>query len=173
MNDLNLFTEIIEIDFVSLLFPILVIAFFLVGLIELWEKIKSKLGFETKSMKERTEKVNALHDIEILKEQRKEDVAQSIAHDKRIEESVTGLKLQLESVLEIIEEMIEKNQKTELAKLKDRIYQSYRYYSTKSEWTINEKETFLGLVDEYTELGGNSFVHTHIVPECYTWKITE
>lgn len=139
------------------------------------DKIKDYFTSLFKKWKKREEFQNLVYDnhdrLAQLEEQRKIDVEQSIKHDQALRDSVDNIAKQVGAIVDKLDDMQKKNTETELAKLKDKIHQSYRYYRAKKEWTVNEKEAFLGLISEYYKLGGNSFVEKEIEPECYTWKI--
>ena len=60
-------------------------------------------------------------------------------------------------------------------KLRDRILQSYRYYTNKEAnpsqtWTRMEAEAFWELFKDYEDAGGNGYIHTVVQPamECLT-----
>ena len=56
-------------------------------------------------------------------------------------------------------------------KLKDKISQSYRYYHSKGKINDMELEALEDLIEEYETAGGeNSFVHTVVQKEMYTWE---
>lgn len=68
----------------------------------------------------------------------------------------------------------EKHNKRIRAEMKDKISQLYRYYHEKQVWNDMEREAFNDLIDEYEDAGGsNSFVHSVVQPESYTWKVIE
>ena len=58
--------------------------------------------------------------------------------------------------------------------LRDRIGESYRYYSQKGEWTSMEKEALEGLVHSYEQAGGtNGMVHQKVLPASVEWRIID
>lgn len=57
------------------------------------------------------------------------------------------------------------------AEMKDRIGQLYRYYHTTGKISDMELEALKDLITSYENHGGeNSFVHTIVQPEMYTWE---
>ena len=65
----------------------------------------------------------------------------------------------------------EKSNKREQAKLKDKIGQSYRYYHNVKKINDIEMEALEGLIASYEDCGGtNSFVHSLVQKEMYTWE---
>lgn len=130
-----------------------------------------------------TETVSKLDD---LSKQRDIDVAQSIQHDKKIKsdlqdfmEEMTG---QVKSIKQDIVDMkndmdskFKENEEREnervQAELKDRIGQSYRYYHSIGKINDMELEALKDLIKSYERHGGkNSFVHSTVQPEMYTWE---
>lgn len=86
------------------------------------------------------------------------------------------LKTMLEEVLETQKKIIAKQDSFEeetrshsLNKLRDRLLQSYRYYTDQKKnplgsWSEMEKEAFYSLLEDYYKLGGNSFVKEVVAP---------
>lgn len=79
-----------------------------------------------------------------------------------------------------IHKMKEIQDKDKLSEYKDRIGQSYRYYSERKYsdanpipyWNRMERDTMQSLIEQYEAHGGkNSFVHTVVEPEMQKWKI--
>lgn len=58
--------------------------------------------------------------------------------------------------------------------IKERIAQSYRRYNISKKITHMELEALEDLIDTYESFGGeNSFVHSVVQKEMYTWEVTE
>lgn len=65
----------------------------------------------------------------------------------------------------------EKNKKRIRAELKDKISRSYRYYHSLGQINSMELEALEDLIEEYESADGqNSFVHSVVQKEMYTWK---
>lgn len=63
----------------------------------------------------------------------------------------------------------EENRAHNLNKLRDRLIQSYRYYTSEEKnplkaWSEMEQEAFNSLFEDYELLGGNGFMHSTVAP---------
>lgn len=72
----------------------------------------------------------------------------------------------------------EDSKRRERNKLRDRLLQSYRYYTSleynpRKEWTRMESEAFGELFSDYEEADGNGYVHTEIQPAMNLLTIIE
>ena len=68
----------------------------------------------------------------------------------------------------------EKTNKRVQSDIKERIAQSYRHYNNCKKISHMELEALEDLIDTYESFGGkNSFVHSVVQKEMYTWEITE
>lgn len=72
----------------------------------------------------------------------------------------------------------EDSKRRERNKLRDRLLQSYRYYTSleynpRKEWTRMESEAFWELFSDYEEADGNGYVHTEIQPAMNLLTIIE
>lgn len=80
----------------------------------------------------------------------------------------------IEELKDIVVKMQEKNAKTKRAELKKDIERLYRECHPNMVCTRMALETLRDLIEEYEEHGGdNSFVHSKVEPEMYTWRIVE
>lgn len=71
-----------------------------------------------------------------------------------------------------LEENEEKNNKRVRAELKDKIRMAYQVYHNRGYWNDMEKESLEDLIAEYeSHKGKNSFVHSVVEKEMYTWEI--
>lgn len=78
------------------------------------------------------------------------------------------------NIAEKFAESEKKNNLRDQAELKDKIGSSYRYYHEKGEINDIELEALEDLITAYEEAGGkNSFVHSVVQKEMYTWKQVE
>ena len=94
---------------------------------------------------------------------------------KELAESISVISKKLDDMQKSTDERFEasedKNNKRIRAELKDKIGQSYRYYHSKGKINDMELEALEGLIEEYETAGGeNSFVHTVVQKEMYTWE---
>lgn len=63
-------------------------------------------------------------------------------------------------------------------KLRDRILQSYRYYTSSQhnplqQWTKMEATAFWSLFDDYEAIGGNGYVHSVVQPSMQSLEVIE
>jgi hypothetical protein len=76
-------------------------------------------------------------------------------------------------------EAIEKDRnRFELNKLRDRLLQSYRYYTGPTRnpsqtWTAMESEAFWELFSDYEELGGDGYMHSIVQPAMQSLNIVD
>lgn len=107
-------------------------------------------------------------------ENRIHDRAQSFEIQKQLTDGINELSEKIDAMGRRQVELEEKHRKRIRAEMKDKISQLYRYYHEKQAWNDMEREAFNDLIDEYEDAGGsNSFVHTVVQPESYTWKVVE
>lgn len=112
--------------------------------------------------------------IDEYAENRIHDREQSFAIQKQLTDSINALSKKLDKMDQKQAELEEKHRKRIRAEMKDKISQLYRYYHEQQKWNDMEKEAFGDLIDEYEDAGGkNSFVHSVVQPESYTWKVIE
>lgn len=77
-----------------------------------------------------------------------------------------------------LKDMQEKNERRERNKLRDKLLQSYRYYTDKTRnptqsWTQMESEAFWELFGDYEDMGGDGYIHTIVQPAMNLLKIVE
>lgn len=85
-------------------------------------------------------------------------------------ESVLNEILKTQKILAEKQENFEaENKAHNLNKLRDRLIQSYRYYTSEEKnplkaWSEMEQEAFNNLFEDYETLGGNGFMHSTVAP---------
>ncbi len=121
-------------------------------------------------------------DIKAIMENRIHDREQSLAIQKELTEAQNKLSESLSNISKKIDDMKRKtderfmeserkNNKRIRAELKDKISQSYRYYHSLGKINDMELEALEDLIDEYESAEGkNSFVHSVVQKEMYTWE---
>lgn len=124
-------------------------------------------------------------DIKEIINNRIHDREQSIAIQKKLTDTQNKLSDSLSIISKKIDDMqrntderfIEserRNNKRIRAELKDKISQSYRYYHSLGKINDMELEALEDLIEEYEEAEGkNSFVHSVVQKEMYTWEKIE
>lgn len=120
--------------------------------------------------------------IKIIMENRIHDREQSLSIQKELTEAQNKLSESLSSISKKIDDMQHntderfmeserKNNKRIRAELKDKISQSYRYYHSLGKINDMELEALEDLIEEYESADGkNSFVHSVVQKEMYTWE---
>ncbi len=121
-------------------------------------------------------------DIKAIMENRIHDREQSFAIQKELTDAQNKLSESLSNISQKIDDMQRntderfkeserKNNKRIRAELKDKISQSYRYYHSLGKINDMELEALEDLIEEYESADGkNSFVHSVVQKEMYTWK---
>lgn len=77
-----------------------------------------------------------------------------------------------------LKDMQEKNERRERNKLRDKLLQSYRYYTDKDKnpnqtWTRMESEAFWELFRDYEDMNGDGYMHTVVQPTMNLLKIID
>lgn len=125
--------------------------------------------------KEKEKKINQLLDEVAKYPQYREE---SIKIRKGLQEEIDSLKTANEKITHTLDDMQESLKKRERNKLRARLLESYRYYTSletnpKQEWNSMEAETFWNLFADYEEAGGNGYMHTVVQPEMNKLKVVE
>ena len=95
--------------------------------------------------------------------------AQSIKIQQTLENEIQVIREAMERYNTRMEQMEEDSRRRECNKLRDRLLQSYRYYTNPEtnpdkSWTQMEAEAFWELFRDYEEAGGNGYMHTVVQP---------
>lgn len=121
-------------------------------------------------------------DIKTIMDNRIHDREQSFAIQKELTDAQNKLSATLSDISRKIDDMQRntderfmeserKNNKRIRAELKDKISQSYRYYHSLGKINDMELEALEDLIEEYESADGkNSFVHSVVQKEMYTWE---
>lgn len=109
--------------------------------------------------------------------QEKDQVLEHLKLDvQEMKKDQKGLEDTLKEILRIQKDIIAKQEAFEaenrvhsLNKLRDRLLQSYRYYTSTEKnplgaWSEMEREAFFNLFHDYENLGGNGFIHSTVEP---------
>lgn len=157
---------------------LLIIVWIISVLIKHRKSITAALNQWAKRKQEKEELLKLVYStkdrVDQYAENRKHDREQSFAIQKQLTDSINALSKKLDKMDQKQAELEEKHRKRIRAEMKDKISQLYRYYHEKQEWNDMEREAFNDLIYEYEDAGGsNSFVHSVVQPESYTWKVIE
>ena len=183
MDVVNIINQINEIGWGVVIVVAILLLSLIISAKELVKKALSILGLRTNTSIEKEQLMNRLDDmqseIDIFKSNRIHDREQSFEIQKQLTEKQVKISETLDRIGDKVDllskeinDMQEKNDSKDRAKLKDRIAQSYRYYHKEQKWTSMDKESFNDLIRSYEASGGkNSFVHSTCEPESETWEI--
>lgn len=94
---------------------------------------------------------------------------QSIKIQKQLTDAIDKISIKQDEFSKRLEEIELGNKKRELNKTRDRLLQSYRYYTSTDKnplqaWTIMESDAFWEMFGDYEELGGDGYMHTVVEP---------
>ena len=91
---------------------------------------------------------------------------------------IVELKKMHEEHTQRLMQMEETNKRRECNKLRDRLLQNFRYYTSletnpTQTWTRMESEAFWELFKDYEESGGNGYMHTDVLPAMQRIRVVE
>lgn len=103
---------------------------------------------------------------------------QSIEMQKHFQTEIDGLKKSQIETTECLKQMEEKQERRERNKLRDKLLQSYRYYTDENRnpsqtWTRMESEAFWELFRDYEDMNGDGYIHTVVQPAMNLLKVVE
>lgn len=92
-----------------------------------------------------------------------------------INEQIQELKAMHQNNTKRLEKIEEENKQRECNRLRDILLQNYRYYTSREpqSWSRMEHDTFFEIYNDYTNLGGNSYMHSVVGPAMEKLTITE
>lgn len=85
---------------------------------------------------------------------------------------------EIDGIKEILTIMQDKQERRERNKLRDKLLQSYRYYTDKERnpdqtWTKMESEAFWELFRDYEDMKGDGYIHTDVQPAMNLLKVID
>lgn len=103
---------------------------------------------------------------------------QSIEIRQKLEGEIQGIRKAQEESTKRLEAMEENTKRRERNKCRDRLLQSFRFYTSKQKnplqaWTRMESEAFWELFKDYEDMGGNGHMHTEVQPAMNLLEIIE
>lgn len=102
------------------------------------------------------------------------DRAQSFKIQKELVDAQAKISESVKDILRRVDQSEEKQNKRVQAEIKDKIAQLYRRYNSTKSISKMQLEALEDLIKTYEDHGGeNSFVHSVVQKEMYTWKQTE
>lgn len=140
-----------------------------------YKKIREYLINRYEAEKTRDQKIDeALDAVHKYPEYR----AQSVAIQQTLESEIQAIREGMDRYETRLEKMEENQQRRECNKLRDRLLQSYRYYTNvntnpSQSWTSMEAEAFWGLFRDYEEAGGNGYMHSVVQPAMTSLRVRD
>lgn len=103
---------------------------------------------------------------------------QSIEIQHKLEDENCEVRKEIQDLASRIDKMEEATKRRERNKIRDRLLQNYRYYTSSEtnpshSWTRMESDAFWELFKEYEENGGDGHMHTVVQPEMERLIIVE
>ena len=103
---------------------------------------------------------------------------QSRAIQKEFRDEIDGLRVTQQSIQDTLKNMQERQDRRERNKLRNKLLQSYRYYTDleknpSQSWTRMESEAFWELFKDYEDAGGDGYMHTVVQPAMSLLKIID
>lgn len=167
-------------EWATVITAVALLFFLFVAVVNGFSDLTEKLGIQFKSKDDRRldsaeESVQALEEtVKTYQDNRVHDREQSFRIQKELTDAIQAVSDQLQALKNQIDDSEKAQKKRVRAELKDRIGQAYRYYNQLGSWNSMEKEALEGLIEEYEAAGGeNSFVHSKVQKEMYTWTLVE
>lgn len=143
----------------------------IVFLVKVYRKVRDYLITTYKAREAKDKMISdTFEEVKKYQELRTGDRQQSLEIQKDLADSIALLKQSNEELQRHLKELSERTKKYELADTRDKLLQSYRYYTSaiknpRGAWTELEKEAFFELFESYEDSGGNGFMHTTVQPE--------
>ena len=132
--------------------------------------------------KEKDEKINqVLEEVNKYPQYREQSRQIQQAFRQEIDglkQSQNELVITQQSIQDTLKDMQEKRDRRERNKLRDKLLQSYRYYTDlkrnpEQSWTKMESEAFWELFRDYEDMGGDGYMHTVVQPAMNLLKIVD
>ena len=186
-------TKLTTLDFSSIFISIFIILIGIKTIVSLFEWVVEKLGLDNKWTRKKREDhellITTTNSLKELSEEHKKDMKdlndnniiyreQSLIVREELKKSINDIFVKLDEMQEKTDKRFEENEKNTnrriRAELKDKIGQSYRYYHKIGKINDMELEALEDLIKEYESVKGeNSFVHSVVQKEMYTWEQVE
>ncbi len=186
-------TKLTTLDFSSIFISVFIILIGIKTIVSLFEWVVEKLGLDNKWTRKKREDhellITTTNSLKELSEEHKKDMKdlndnniiyreQSLIVREELKKSINDIFVKLDEMQEKTDKRFEENEKNTnrriRAELKDKIGQSYRYYHKIGKINDMELEALEDLIKEYESVKGeNSFVHSVVQKEMYTWEQVE
>ena len=98
-----------------------------------------------------------------------DDIKELKSHQLEMKQDITELTIMQQNTAKRQDEIEKQTRERTLNELRDRLTQSYRYYTDEQKnpllaWSEMEKEVFDRLFEDYENLGGNGYMHSNVQP---------
>lgn len=132
----------------------------------------------TKRHDAEVEKDKSLHEALEAAKRYPEYRKQSLNIQDRLEKEISDLRDSNAEIVKRLDKMEEDTKRRERNKCRDRLLQSFRYYTSRDRnplqaWTRMESEAFWELFKDYEGNGGNGYVHSEVQPAMNLLRIIE
>lgn len=169
--------KFLEIDFSAFLIICFVIMSGAISIYTIIGKFSEMIGKPVKWVRQRKEDhellITTAQNLNTLQQKQTEDVKQSIRHDQLIKDDLSKLSETVDGIANTLNDMKEKDNITEVKKLKEKLVAYYNKYKNSDGWTSVEKEVFWDLFDDYESRGGDGFMHTIVEPVMRELKVID
>lgn len=160
--------ELTNINFPYFFVEILIILFAARVVVTLFEWVIDKLGIETKQMRQKREDRELLTktsaELAVLKSEHDKSVKESNRNDELIKQDISSLADTVNGIASTLEEIQKRANDTKIKELKDSLIKYYNKYKDIGEWSKLEKEAFWDLFDDYSDRGGDGYIHSIVEP---------
>ena len=144
-------------------------------LIYVGKKIRDYLIKRYEAEQKKDEQLHeALESVRKYPEYRK----QSIAIQQKLEGEIQSIRQSQEESVKRLDEMERDTKRRERNKLRDRLLQNFRYFTSKEKnplqaWTRMEAEAFWELFKDYEDVDGDGYVHSEVQPAMNLLEVIE
>lgn len=161
-------TDLFKQDFPSLILGIFIVMSGIIAMVSIIGKFSEVIGKPVKWIRNKnldhTLLQESLNELTSLQKQQEEDRKQSIRHDENIRNDLQNLANTVDGIAATLHAMQEKENETELKRLKDTIVRYYNKYKDIGKWSKLEKDAFWDLFEDYEDRGGDGYIHTIVEP---------
>lgn len=152
-------------------------------LLELTSEFDKKLNTVSEKVEKDSERIlnleniakeNSTH-IHKYEDNRIHDRQQSFEKQHAIDCSFDKVNASIINLTNILQNMQDKDDEREKARLKNSISRLYRECRKEKKWTCMQKDTMEEMIRSYESCrgGGNGFIHSVVQPEMYTWEVID
>lgn len=147
----------------------------IVFLVKVYQAVKTYFSDKAIAEKEKDSRIQQVID---QAERYPEWHQQSIDIQRQFTAAINELRAGQERQNARLEKMEADGQKREINKLRDRILQSYRYYTSAEKnprraWSAMEADAFWRMFGDYEDLGGDGYVHSDVQPAMGSLKVVQ